>query len=237
MGNLYLTDKSGAGEFTPEDEEALVLFAAQAALAVHNAHQYEALEVERRRLESLVSLSPIGVLMVETGSERVLTANREAERILGFSYEAGNTLRDLDNVVAEAPDGEILGHDLPILRALAKGETVRAEEVVYRLPNGRTVPTLVSATPIRGDQGEVAAAVSIIQDVSPLEELERLKSEFLGIVSHELRTPLTAIKGASATVLGSAHPRRFRSARDLPDGQRRRCRHRSSPEAGGGKSF
>ena len=61
----------------------------------------------------------------------------------------------------------------------------------------------MSAAPIYGEREEIAAAVSIIQDLSPLEEMERLKSEFLGIVSHELRTPLTAIKGSAATVLGS----------------------------------
>ena len=36
-----------------------------------------------------------------------------------------------------------------------------------------------------------------------MEELERLRAEFLGMVSHELRAPLTWIKGSAATVLGA----------------------------------
>jgi two-component system sensor histidine kinase KdpD len=42
--------------------------------------------------------------------------------------------------------------------------------------------------------------------LTPIEEIERLRSEFLDMVSHEFRTPLTAIKGSAATVLGSRTP-------------------------------
>ena len=206
LGNLYLTEKMGADEFAPEDEDALVLLASQAALAIHNARQFEAIRDEQQRLDTLVRLSPAGVLMIEAGSQKLIMANGEAERILGFSHSSGQVLKDGHQALNEAYDGTEQGDEHPLLRALTKGETTRAEEVVYRSSDGRSVPTLVSAAPIHGYDGNIVAAMSIIQDISPLEELERLKSEFLGIVSHELRTPLTAIKGSAATVLGSDHP-------------------------------
>ena len=43
-----------------------------------------------------------------------------------------------------------------------------------------------------------------MQDMTPLEDLERLRAEFLGMVSHELRTPLAAIKGSVDTLLEAA---------------------------------
>ena len=43
-----------------------------------------------------------------------------------------------------------------------------------------------------------------LEDLTPLEELERQRVEFLGMVSHELRAPLTSIKGSAATVLGAS---------------------------------
>lgn len=49
LGNLYLTEKVAGAEFTPEDEEILVPFASQAALAIRNAQQLEAIEDEQRR--------------------------------------------------------------------------------------------------------------------------------------------------------------------------------------------
>jgi signal transduction histidine kinase len=41
LGNLYLTEKDKTGIFTPDDEETLVRFALQAALAIDNAHLHE----------------------------------------------------------------------------------------------------------------------------------------------------------------------------------------------------
>ena len=46
-------------------------------------------------------------------------------------------------------------------------------------------------------QGEV---VLVINDVSRLDKLERLRTEFVGNVSHELRTPLTVIRGYLETL-------------------------------------
>ena len=73
-----------------------------------------------------------------------------------------------------------------------------------RVPDGRSVTALLNATPIRSEDGEVESFVVTLQDMTPLEELERLRSEFLAMVSHDLRMPLSSIKGSAATVLGSS---------------------------------
>ena len=76
---------------------------------------------------------------------------------------------------------------------------------MLRVPDGRSVTALLNATPIRSEDGEVESFVVTLQEMTPLEELERLRAEFLGMVSHELRTPLATIKG-STTALLSASP-------------------------------
>ena len=74
VGNIYLTEKEG-GEFSEEDEETLVMFASQAAIAISNALRYEeerrarnALETERRRLVALLESSPVGVMVVDAAT-------------------------------------------------------------------------------------------------------------------------------------------------------------------------
>ena len=49
LGNLYLTEKEHSEDFTPEDENLLVLFAAQAAMAIRNAQLH-------RQVQDLVVL-------------------------------------------------------------------------------------------------------------------------------------------------------------------------------------
>ena len=91
--------------------------------------------------------------------------------------------------------------ELSIQRPLQSGETVRAEEVVLSVPDGRSVRTLINAAPVRGEGGAIASVVVTFQDLAPLDEIERLRTEFLGLVSHELREPLAAIKGSVTTLL------------------------------------
>ena len=215
VGNIYLTEKEGGGEFSEEDEETLVMFASQAAIAIGNALRYKEerrarddMETERRRLAALVESSPVGVMVVDAATMTFASVNREAERILGMSPEPGSTLvRYHEVAIYRRTDGEKYeSHDRPLARALDRGEVVRAEEILFDLPDGRTVTTLVNATPIYSDDGEIVSAIAVIQDMTPLEEMERLRNEFLAMVSHELRTPLTTIKGCTGIVLGSSEP-------------------------------
>jgi signal transduction histidine kinase len=61
-GNLYLTEKD-RGDFTAEDEEAVVLLASQAAVAIENARLYESATRWSRQLESLNEVA--GALVAE----------------------------------------------------------------------------------------------------------------------------------------------------------------------------
>ena len=94
--------------------------------------------------------------------------------------------------------------EFSIEQLIRSGETMRAEEVTLSVPDGRSVRTLVNATPIRADGGAVTSLVITIQDLAPLDEIERLRTEFLGLVSHELREPLAAIRGSASTLLDDA---------------------------------
>ena len=77
-----------------------------------------------------------------------------------------------------------------------------AEKCEVRGPDGRSVTVLVNATPSRLEEdNEVETVVVTLQDMTSLNELEKMRAEFLG--SHELRAPLTSIKGSVDTLLES----------------------------------
>ncbi|MDE2874339.1 MAG: ATP-binding protein [Gemmatimonadota bacterium] len=203
IGNFYLTNKDGGREFTEEDEETLVLFSSQAATAIANAQAYRDEQRARGHLEALVETSPVGVAVFEAKTGGLVRFNREWQRIIEDLRTPDSSVMDLLQVVTvRRGDGqEVSLAELPLTRVLGDAETVRAEVLVLSVPDGRSVRTLVNATPIRGEDGEVESMVVTMQDLEPLEALERQRAEFLSLVSHELRAPLTSIKGSTAILL------------------------------------
>ena len=201
--NIYLTEKEGRQEFTSEDEHTLVLFASQTAMVIANARRYMEEHQAKANLEALVSTSPVGVLVFDAKTLDVVSLNQETRRIVGGMNGAGRSLpHPLKVMTFRRPDGrEFSPDELPPLR---NDETVRAEEIVIQLPDGQSVTTLVNSTPIFSEDGEITSVVAALQDMTPLEELERIRSEFLGMVSHERRPQLTAIKGSAAAVLSAS---------------------------------
>ena len=203
VGNFFLAEKEGEREFTSEDEEVLVLFASQAATAIANARTHRAEQRARANLEALIDTSPVGVVVFDARTRNPVSLNREAKRIVGSLRTPDRSPEQLlEMMTYRRADGrEITLDELTLARELSSAEAVRAEEIVLEVPDGRRVTTLVNATPIRSADGAVESMVVTMQDLAPLEELERLRAEFLGMVSHELRAPLTSIKGSAVTLL------------------------------------
>ena len=204
-GAFFLGEKEGGQEFTEEDEEVLVLFAAQAATAIANARTYRAEQRVRADLEALVDISPVGVVVIDVRTARPVSINREAKRIVAGLLEAGQTAAELLQVVTFRLAGgqEIALTEFSLGELLNNAATLHAEEVVLSVRDGRSVKVLINAAPIKFEGDAVESLVVTMQDLAPLEELERQRAEFLGMVSHELRAPLSSVKGLAATALAT----------------------------------
>ena len=203
VGHIYLAKSEPGQEFTREDEDTLVMFASQAALVIGNVRKYRDERRARADLETLIDTSPVGVVVFDARTGVPVSFNREARRIIGGLQTPGCPVEQLLDVITfrRADGSEVSLDKVSLAQALSTGETVRAEEIVMQTPDGRSVTTLVNATPIRSQDGELESFVVTLQDMTSLEELGRLRAEFLGMVSHELRVPLTSIKGSAITLL------------------------------------
>ncbi len=203
VGYFFLAEKEGGRAFTKDDEEVLVLFASQAATAIANARAFRDEQRARADLEALIETSPVGVAVFDAKSGRVVSFNQEAKRIVGSLRMPDLPLEQLpDYITCRRSDGrEVTFKEFPLSQALSRATAVRAEEIVLEVPDGRSVTTLINATPIRAEDGTVESMVVTLQDLAQLQEMERLRAEFLGLVSHELQAPLMSIKGSTSTVL------------------------------------
>ena len=82
VGAFYVGEKEV--EFTPEDEETLVMFASQAALVIANARRHREERRARAGLETLVNTTPVGVLVFDARTGDPVSLNREARRIVNW---------------------------------------------------------------------------------------------------------------------------------------------------------
>ena len=206
VGHFFLAEKEAGDEFTSADEEVLMLFASQAATAIANARTHRDERRARTDLETLVETSPVGVVVFDVRTGRLVTVNREARRITeGLRSPDGPIEELLQTVRWRRGNGpEVALAEYPLVQQLGIGETVRAEEFTLSVADRGSVRVLINATPILTSDGEVESYVITMQDLAPLEEAERQRTEFLSLVSHELRAPLISIKGSTATVFGAA---------------------------------
>ncbi|MHA7964804.1 two-component system histidine kinase PnpS [Paenibacillus sp. CAU 1782] len=144
------------------------------------------------QLESVLANMINGIVMIDAGGQIVLM-NRRAEEVLGFpsSEWVGH---HYDEVKQQYELGQM------IQEALTTKEHVR-EEITFYYPEERLLE--LNLVPIH-DNGEFGGVLLVLQDVSAIRRLERMRSEFVANVSHELKTPIAAVKGFAETLLGGA---------------------------------
>ncbi|MBA2247930.1 MAG: PAS domain-containing protein [Chloroflexia bacterium] len=151
-----------------------------------------------RRLQAVIQTIPEAVMVARPPHGAIVTSNAAARRMFGILPDGHPDQRRVDQLQVYDDSGS--DGKSPILRALHEGVVITSVELTVRLPDGRTIPVVGSAAPLRADDGSIDGVVGVFQDVGPLKEAERLRDEFISIVSHELRSPLTPIRGFAQVV-------------------------------------
>jgi PAS domain S-box-containing protein len=182
VGSLYLANKRDAEEFGEQDERMVLMLAGRVGVAIETARLFRAEGLERRWLQAVIDQMPEAVVMVDARG-KITSQNRAA---LALSWG--------DLIELRRPTGELVSlDDNPIMQAIRREQTTYSLELVARRADGRDLPVLVSATPIHMADGQLAGATMVLQDISPLKELDRLREEWASIVAHDLQQPINAI--------------------------------------------
>ncbi|HEX6620986.1 MAG TPA: GAF domain-containing sensor histidine kinase [Solirubrobacteraceae bacterium] len=102
-GNLYLTEKAGGEPFVPEDEEAVVVLADWAAIAIENARLYRDVAARREELERAVR-----GLQATAAIARAIGGETELDRILELVVKRGRALIEAHDVLIMLREGDEL---------------------------------------------------------------------------------------------------------------------------------
>jgi signal transduction histidine kinase len=233
-GNLYLTEKTG-GEFTDDDEEAAVVLADWAAIAITNARLYRAVrerrdELERavRGLETTTEISR--ALGGETDLDRVLELVVKRSRALLGARSAEIALLDGEEFVIVAVAGEgvegvpgtrILIDESLAAGALRTGRLQRVPEIpretfAYRELGARSA--LVTPMSFRNQPVGFLIVFDRLRGDRPFnEEDERLLEAFAASAAIAVATAQQAGDEGLRRSIEASERERSRWARELHD--------------------
>jgi len=190
IGVLHSFNKRHGEDFNDEDVRLLERMAKNVGSIIANLQMYR--EVVEEREELLQTLESLSAGLVLIGSEgRISQMNSSCRAIFGLATSpVGKPYPDL------IPNPEIKEM---VLRG-ANGQDVGTAEITVHL-HGNDRIYQVNGAQVKHEDGKDLGVVLILNDVTDLKNIEKMKSSFVAMASHELRTPLTAIKGFSSTLL------------------------------------
>jgi two-component system phosphate regulon sensor histidine kinase PhoR len=177
------------------DVQSLMLIGNLAGFAIANVLLYQASDIERRRLLTVINSIAEGVVLCD-GTGQLVMANQTAMALLSIdTLPARQSLSEMiDFHAIRDVDGEPMSLDrLPISRALA-GKVFHDERVLVQGENGLDTVLSFSGAPVYGDDNTIEGAVVVFRDITAMQKTERAKDEFLAVAAHELRSPLAAVR-------------------------------------------
>jgi signal transduction histidine kinase len=237
-GNLYLTEKAGGEPFDESDEDAVIVLADWAAIAVENARLYRDVASRREELERAVR-----GLQATAAIARAVGGETELDRILELVVKRGRALIDAHDVLIMLREGDDLvvvagaGHvtvtertRLPLSgstagEVLAAGHSRRIDDAAHqlRIPPERlgldhATTALLVPLMYRGESlGVLAAFDRLGGDGTFTRDDEQLLEAFAAQAATAVATAKSVDADRRRRSLAAAEAERHRWARELHD--------------------
>jgi two-component system phosphate regulon sensor histidine kinase PhoR len=149
---------------------------------------------EKSKLKTIINCMGDGVLVCDQEGCVVLSnpaANRmfktSEASLLGHFLHQCNIHPELSHTIMES----LRAKDRPYTSVSQELSVGESGEIFLR----------AHTAPVRNDLGETMGSVTVLQDISHLKELEKMKSEFIAMVTHELRAPITVVEQQLSVIL------------------------------------
>lgn len=146
------------------------------------------------RMEAILSSVVSGIIAVDS-NENILFINPKAQAMLNISEGDIEGKHLLEVIRNNKIDNMIKG--------ILENKSFEEYEITLNYP-AEQVLRLYSNAIKYPESNIIIGIIIIIQDITEIRKLEKMRSEFVANVSHELKTPLTSIKGFVETLKAGA---------------------------------
>jgi two-component system sensor kinase FixL len=174
----------------------------------------QVLAAREAQLRTIVEAVPVGLVMAELPSGRIVGGNSYVEQMLRHPVHFSEDINSYDEWVSFHADGtRVKGTEYPLARMVMAGEESPSIDVNYRRGDGTFAWTRISGRPVRNAAGELAGGVVALVDIDEerkardrsAEQLESMKNQLIhasrvsamgtmaSTIAHEINQPLTAV--------------------------------------------
>jgi signal transduction histidine kinase len=138
---------------------------------------------EKSKVRTIINSMAYGILVTNREGLIVLT-NPAASRMLEIETNAC-----LEKTLSEAVGDEKL---MEAVRGVVSPNNPEVTTISQELHGGDSLIRAHTAA-VKSDEAEVLGTVTVLEDMTYLLELDRMKGDFIAMVAHELRSPMAAI--------------------------------------------
>ena len=152
-------------------------------------------EVKKRNieLESILNSMINGIIAIDQ-NKNILMINKISFDILGLPDDFVSENESMYKIIRNDEVAEMIEKSITIGESQVKELKYLNLDKVLR----------IYVNPIMTSTSDIIGSIVVIQDVTQIRKLEKMRSDFVSNVSHELKTPLTSIKGFVDTLKGGA---------------------------------